>query len=215
MPSRRRGIYRNLNLLCLLSDSQDSEFEEVVSPRAASGNMTVGQSGHSRWALSKSQATPGPSVGVMWGRKEVADPSCPTELPQPPSCLPSEDRPFVVFLRRVVEGKEVVGIFLLFVFFNTQPCPPRHTPTLSRVSVSVSVLILAPRRLPRGIPSLLYFSPTLGATSGRLLGFSLLTDSFWRVPSPAPGASMAHGSPLLRQARRRAPQFQFKLTSLG
>lgn len=37
------------------------KFEEVVSPRAASGNMTVGQSGRSRWALSEPQVTAGQS----------------------------------------------------------------------------------------------------------------------------------------------------------
>lgn len=86
----------------------------------------------------------------------MAEPSCLTELPQPLSCLPSEDQPFVVFLQRAVEGKEVVGVFLLSVFSNAQH-PPPPTPTLSRVS---SVLMLTTRPLPRG-SHLLYFTPTL------------------------------------------------------
>lgn len=55
----------------------------------------------------------------------MAEPSCLTELPQPLSCLPSEDQPFVVFLQRAVEGKEVVGVFLLSVFSNAQHPPPQ------------------------------------------------------------------------------------------
>lgn len=115
----------------------------------------------------------------------MAEPSCPTELPQPHSCLPSEDRPFAVFLQRAVEGKEVDGIFLLSVFSNTHHHHP-HKLQLSAGSLP-PVLILATRPLPGGIPSPLlhtHFVSHLGIPAGLLLAEGCLLEgsppSAWR-----------------------------------
>lgn len=145
------------------------------------------------------------------GRKEVAEPSCLTELPQPLSCLPSEDQPFVVFLQRAVEGKEVVGVFLLSVFSNAQHPPPPNSDSQPGLLCPHAHHQTSPTRIPSPLLHTHFVSP-LGIPAGLLLAEGCLLEG-----SP-PSAWRQHRWPLSSaetSLAQRASHVRFRPTSPG